>query len=66
MIFSFLHVSMILHAISPRFAIKIRLTFPESFPCSLNVLEGSFSTGEDTEEAAMVGSSRLRVIEVWI
>jgi hypothetical protein len=66
MIFSFLHVSMTLHAISPRLAIKTRLIFPEPFPCSVNVLEGSFSTGEDTEETAMVDSSGLRLIEVWI
>jgi hypothetical protein len=49
---NFLQVRMILHAISPRFTINMRLMFPHELICWSKVFRGNFATGVDAEELA--------------
>ena len=65
---SFLHVAMILHAISPRFAIRTRLIFvsPEIDAWLSNVCRGSLSVEETTEEVIEAVPAMLFTTGVFI
>lgn len=63
---SFLQVLMILHAISPRFAINTRLMLPRELISRSKVLSGIFSTVVEDDEAIECFADIVSVVALFI